>query len=168
MRNSYRLVCAIITLSLGIHLQAKPVLPENFDMPRELLNVVTEVYAQSATFRAQCDRLSQTPNLRVTMRFDINMRSSCRAYSVIKRRQGQLCAEVHLPVNTVHLPELIAHEFEHLLEQVDHLDLRMLARVRGSGVHEVEADLFETDRAQEAGKMVAEEMRRRREPRPGN
>ena len=58
--------------------------------------------------------------------------------------------------------ELLAHEFEHILEQIEGLDLRRLARVKGSGVHEVEYAVFETDRAQAAGRVVAAETGRRR------
>ena len=36
------------------------------------------------------------------------------------------------------LTELLGHEFEHLIEQIEGLDLKRLARVKGSGVHEVE------------------------------
>jgi hypothetical protein len=56
------------------------------------------------------------------------------------------------------LIELIGHEFEHLLEQIEGLDLKRLARVKGSGVRVLEGRVFETDRAQAAGRLVAAEM----------
>src|SRR5947207_841912 len=97
MRHSYWIVFAIITVFSGAQPKADSVLPDNFELPRDLAVTVTELYGQSATFRAQCDRLAQTPNLRVAMRFDGNMRSSCRAFSIIRRRGGSLCVEVHVP-----------------------------------------------------------------------
>jgi hypothetical protein len=165
MRHSYWIVFAIITVFSGAHAEADSVL-DNFELPRDLAATVTELYGQSAIFRAQCDRLGQTPNLRVSMRFDSNMRSSCRAFSIIRRRGSSLCVEIHVPFASAMLTELIGHEFEHVLEQVENLNLRALSHVRGSGVYEVERDLFETERAQRAGRAVAEEARARRERRP--
>jgi hypothetical protein len=147
-------------------MEADSVLPDNFELPGVLEARVTDVYGQSATFRAQCDRLAKMPNLKVSVRFDTGMRSSCRAFSVIRRQGHALCVEVHVPPSSVLLTELIAHEFEHILEQAEHLDLRALSHVRGSGVREVEPDLFETDRAQRAGRAVVEEVRNRHEARP--
>ena len=165
MRNSYWIAFAIITVLSGTQMKADSVLPANFSPPADLEATVSQVYEQSATFRAQCDRLAQAPGLRVNMRFDFNMNSRCRAFTIIRRGRGVLCAEVHLPAPSSQLAELIGHEFEHILEQVEHLDLRALARVRDSGVHEVAAEIFETDRAERTGKAVADEMRHRM-PRP--
>ena len=58
------------------------------------------------------------------------------------------------------LVELLAHEFEHLVEQVEGLNLRKLARIRGSGVRELDGELFESDRAIRVGRVVAEESER--------
>ena len=68
-------------------------------------------------------------------------------------------ADVHLPPNGG-LIELIGHEFEHLLEQIEGLDLKRLAGVKGSGVRVLEGQVFETDRAQAAGRLVAAEASR--------
>lgn len=63
---------------------------------------------------------------------------------------------MHLPPSTDH-SELLAHEFEHILEQIEGLDLRTLARIRGSGVREIQYDRFESDRAQGVGRLVVAE-----------
>jgi hypothetical protein len=166
MRKSTRIVIGIVALLFsGAHPQGDAVLPANFDLPGDLSAIVTHVYAQSPAFRAQCDRLATIQHLHVTVRLDANMRRSCRAFTVITHRRDMMRADVHVPPGQ-QLPELIAHEFEHILEQVDHVDLRGLAGVRGSGVHQVESDLFETERAQRMGRMVAAEVRDRRERRP--
>ncbi len=166
MRNSYGITLALITVLLSAQTKARSVLPENFDLPPDLAVPVMQVYEQSATFRDQCDRLAQARGLQVSVRFDFGMPSTCRAFTIIRRSSGKLCAEVHMPAPTGQLAELIAHEFEHILEQVEHLDLRRLSRLRGSGVYEVDYDLFETERAQRAGRVVADEMHARRERRP--
>jgi hypothetical protein len=158
MRNSSWIALAIITMSSGAHTRAGSRLPENLEMPAYLANAVTHVYEQSETFRAQCDRLAQAQNVRVRVRFDFNMRCQCRAFTIINRERGSLSAEIHVAPGGM-LPELIAHEFEHILEQMEHLDLRALARVPGSGVYEVESDRFETVRARQAGRIVLAETR---------
>ena len=61
-----------------------------------------------------------------------------------------------------HLAEMIGHEFEHVLEQVEGINLQRLSTVRGSGVWAVEKHLFESIRAQDAGKIVGLEAYRNR------
>ena len=161
MRNSYWIAFAIITMLSAARTKAGSTLPANVDMPDFVADVVAHVYERSETFRDQCDRLAQAHNVHVRVTLDVNMRASCRAFTIITRRRGVRCADVHVPPGSM-LPELIAHEFEHILEQMENLDLRMLARVRGSGVRRVEFDLFETDRAEQAGKVVLAEVRSRR------
>jgi hypothetical protein len=159
MRNSYWTVLIIITVFLGGQTKADTVLPANLDGPGFMVSMVSQLYAQSPTFHAQCDRLSAAPNVTVRLQLDVSIRQSCRAFTIIKRRHGAVCAEVHLPPPSTQFPELVGHEFEHIVEQLEGLDLRALSRMRDSGVHEVEFQLFETDRAQRAGKIVAEEVR---------
>ena len=60
--------------------------------------------------------------------------------------------------------ELLAHEFEHVLEQIEGLDLRRMARERIRRLRDAYA-VFETDRAQAAGRIVGQ---RRAEQRLGD
>ena len=160
MRHSFSIVVAIIiALVSSVQGKTESVLPANVVVPGVLAGIVTEVYLHSDTFRAQCDRIAQASHLHVSLKFDVYIPHACRAFTTITRKEGTLCAEVHLPPST-QFAELIAHEFEHILEQVENLNLRVLARVRGSGVREVQFDLFETDRAQRTGKIVAMEVLR--------
>ena len=53
--------------------------------------------------------------------------------------------------------EIIAHEFEHLLEQIDGVNLRLLSLIAGSGVTETNDGSYETRRAVLAGRRVAGE-----------
>jgi hypothetical protein len=57
--------------------------------------------------------------------------------------------------------ELIAHEFEHIIEQLDGVDLASRAAVPRSGVHEQPGTpgMFETVRATRIGQRVAAEVR---------
>ena len=135
-------------------------LPSNVELARDLARVLERIYDRSPVFRAQCDRIARAGNLRVAVRLDTSIPSRCRAFTIVQRRGYTIRAEVHLPPSS-DLTELVAHEFEHLLEQIEGVDLKKLSRVRGSGVHEVEGRAFETDRAQAAGRVVAAEARMR-------
>jgi hypothetical protein len=132
-------------------------LPPNVEFhPRDLEAHIARIYERSPTFRSQCARIREAGSLRIIVVIDAAMPSHCRAFSVIQRQGGWIRAEVHLPPSTDH-SELLAHEFEHILEQIEGLDLRRLARIRGSGVREVQDDMFESDRAQSAGRIVMAE-----------
>lgn len=132
-------------------------IPANIDVPHDLARVLQRIHQRSATFRAQCERIAAADNLRVTVRIDTAIPSRCRAFTIVQRRGYDIVAAVHLPPSNA-LVELIGHEFEHLLEQIEGLDVKRLARVRGSGVRMLDGPFFETDRAQAAGLLVAAEM----------
>ena len=94
MRNSYWIAVAIMSVFFSVQAKADSILPVNVILPNDLTAVVTQTYEQSATFRAQCDRLAQEKKLYVSVRFDFNIRSSCRAFTIIRRGQhGVLCAD---------------------------------------------------------------------------
>ena len=131
-------------------------LPENVEFFSDLGRVIQRIYDRSPTFRSQCARIAGASNLRVRVHIDTRIPRVCRALTVVKRQGFEIRADVHLPPGTDY-SELIGHEFEHLLEQIEGLDLRRLARVRGSGVWSVEREMFESVRAQDAGKVVAAE-----------
>ena len=54
--------------------------------------------------------------------------------------------------------EWVAHEFEHLIEQLDGVDLHDLER-RGQGAWKSGNQMFETERAINVGRRVSREMR---------
>ena len=133
-------------------------LPANIELSRHLSVVLRRLYGQSPTFRSQCERLARASNLRVVVRLSSTLPGRCRALTTISRQGHAIFAVMQLPPGR-DLVELVGHEFEHLLEQVEGLNLRRMARVRGSGVWEAERQLFETDRAIAAGRLVADEAR---------
>jgi hypothetical protein len=131
-------------------------IPSNIDVPCDLKRIFQRIHDRSPVFQAQCERIGKAVNLRVRVRIDTAIPSRCRAFTIVQRRGTRILSDVHLPVSS-HLAELVAHEFEHVIEQIEGLNLRKLARVKGSGVHEVDRQVFETDRAQAAGRVVAAE-----------
>lgn len=180
MRNSYIsypvfLIALVVVLLSGVHANAQTedpkscaghALPANLELSRDLVGTLKQIYARSPTFRAQCQRISDAPHLHVSVQLDGVIPSSCRAFTMIRRRQRFIDAQVHMPPQGTTFAELISHEFEHIIEQVEGLNLRELARVKGSGVHEVLRELFETDRAERVGKTVADEVLATRDVRP--
>jgi len=132
-------------------------LPPNVSARDDLAQVVSRIYDRSPTFRAQCARIAAAGNVRVTIQIDTAIPTRCRAFTIVSRRGYDIRAQVHLPPSSS-LTELVAHEFEHVLEQIEGMNLRALTRKKDSGVREVEGGAFETDRAQAAGRVVAAEV----------
>ena len=134
-------------------------LPRNVELFADLGHVFQRIYERSPTFRAQCERIGEASHLRVRVRLNAALPRSCRAFTTVERYSGGIIrAVVYLPPGSDYA-ELVGHEFEHLIEQIEGLNLRRLSRLRGSGVREVERELFESDRAQAAGRTVYEEVR---------
>jgi hypothetical protein len=81
---------------------------------------------------------------------------------IVRRPGGMMEAGVQIgPIGDPAL--LIAHEFEHILEQLDGVDLPSMATRTATGVRLVRGSgHFETERAIAAGKRVAEEVNRGR------
>jgi hypothetical protein len=90
----------------------------------------------AATFRRQCSRIIDTPN-------------------VLVRRAGRLEADIYIVRQNMFV-ELLAHELEHVIEQLEGLDLQLAAR-QGRG--RVREGAYETRRAIEAGRKVAAEVK---------
>ena len=76
---------------------------------------------------------------------------------------GRIRADVTVPVSS-RAPELIAHELEHVIEQLDGIDLLAKSRLKSAGVRACECGdqpaSFETTRAVSTGLRVAQELQR--------
>lgn len=121
------------------------------------------MWRASPTFRRQCARLAEAGAV-VTLTFDVPARGAPSAWSEITRRAG-IRADIHLRSADARMVELLAHEMEHVLEQLDGVDVPLAAdRLHGAaavGQHRT----FETSRAIAVGAIVAREVaesRRRR------
>ena len=112
-------------------------LPANVFLLHDIEEPLQRIYERAPSFRAQCARIAAAKGLRVTVRIDPRMPSRCRAFTIVRRSRKQIFADVHLRPSSNHA-EMLAHEFEHILEQIEGLDLRTLSLVKGSGVREVE------------------------------
>jgi hypothetical protein len=112
-------------------------------------------------FRRQCQRIANTPDLLVRVQTTEVGSSWTRARTnIAKQADGTLLAIVQLGARQDYV-ELIAHEFEHIIEQLDGIDLASRARLGSTGVSRAFAtNAFETERAKRIGVMVWTEVRR--------
>jgi hypothetical protein len=117
---------------------------------------LVELLQRSQTFRHQCERIAATPVLRVTVGVGLSMEVGGRAQTVIRRYEaGAIRAEVTLRFAEDYY-ELLAHEFEHILEQVEGINLRDEVAARRAWV--TPSGAFETRRASDAGVRAREEF----------
>ena len=85
------------------------------------------------------------------------MRATTR---VTRHSNGRVTAAVHIG-SFGDTEELIAHELEHIIEQLDDVDLAARAALPHTGVTAIgNANVFETIRAKRVGLKVVAELRR--------
>jgi hypothetical protein len=120
--------------------------------------LVEAMLRRSPAFRQQCQRLVSARLGSISLRREV-LRGS-RALTEVTPVNGRLSAIVRLGRGDDDV-ELIAHEIEHVIEQLDGVDLRARAELRGTGVSLCGSDRgsFETVRAIRAGLKVAQEFR---------
>jgi hypothetical protein len=139
-------------------------LPTNIAIPSTLAPLLREMLILSPTFRRQCARIAQASQGRVQITIRRPRSFQVRAASVIQRGQaGAWTATVEVFINN-DLPEMLAHELEHVIEHIDGVDLPRLAQQGLEGVRASSDELYETARAVAAGKRVASEVAAGRNP----
>jgi hypothetical protein len=123
--------------------------------------LVDAMLSRSSTFRRQCARIAAAPHLSVLIRSDPPVGTHSAAVTSIQQRSNgrvQAIVQIAPSARTV---ELIAHEIEHIIEQLDGIDLRFKSRLRSSGVRRTwDFDAYETTRAIVTGQRVAREAGR--------
>jgi hypothetical protein len=131
--------------------------PSNLAAASVFQSSLDRMWRSSPTFNGQCRRLVAAPRLTVVLRLEERQRRpSFYARTVFERQDGALVAAHVFLSPTPNVVELIAHEVEHVLEQLDGVDLEAQA---GSGhVWKREDGAFETRRATEVGRRVAREV----------
>ncbi len=142
-------------------------IPRQLAMPPNLVvssmyrPLVESMLRQSPTFRRQCMRIAAEPLLTVHLAITrpspgYDVRATTR---MTRDARGHLSAAIQItPLHDVQ--ELIAHEFEHIIEQLDGVDLAAHAAQRHTGVTAIghRNDIFETMRAKRAGLKVVSEL----------
>jgi hypothetical protein len=136
--------------------------PSNIIAPQSHRALMEHMLRRSAMFRRQCQRIGATPDLLVRVESaDVGSPWTRARTNIAKQPDGTLLATVQLAAPE-HYVELIAHEFEHIIEQLDGIDLPSRARLGSTGVSRAfaSANAFETERAKRIGMMVSAEVRR--------
>jgi len=147
---------AVVVLSA---LMASPVckseLPGNI-YANALQPVVLQLAQQSETFHQQCLRLAGMPRVRIQLFLTKEIGSFARARATISHfTTGAIRAEVTFSFSQ-DFSELVPHEFEHILEQAEGVDLR--AEARCSRAWRLEDGAYETRRAVSAGLRARQEV----------
>jgi len=133
--------------------------PDNIEVARTLQPVFAQALTQSPTVQRQCQLIAAAPHVRIAVRLQVGrLPGGSRAEATISRYEaGALFAEIRLPVS-VNLIEMLAHELEHVIEQMEGISLAQLADERQNGVARLADGAFETRRAQIAGRAAAHEV----------
>ncbi len=121
-------------------------------------SLVDRMWQDSPTFRRQCLRLRAARTLTVVVRADLP-RTDVRATTSIQRRQGDLVRAEVVLFSLKEASELIAHEIEHVIEQLDGVVLKR--DECGRGVTR-DGKIAESCRAVEAGRRVVREVEQAR------
>ena len=134
--------------------------PLNIRIDPLLEPLVVKLLRKSPTVRRQWDAIGASRLVRVSLISSPLLREStaARARTGVSRYAfGAVRAVVELP-SAVDITELLAHELEHVLEQVEGLDLPALAKNGSPGVQELGRGVYETDRARNAGFAAMREV----------
>jgi hypothetical protein len=137
-----------------------PPLPATIQVTEALQPVVALLLHKSATFRRQCVRIAAAPHTRILVVVDPRPRpaTDARARATITRHDhGLVGAVIEMPFVGDHA-ELLAHEFEHVIEQIEGVDLAWLSRRGELGIVRVDDGVYESARARAAGLAVRNEV----------
>ena len=135
--------------------------PQNLLVPPMYRPLVESMLRDSPTFRRQCMRIEGERLLTVHLAINSgNTRSGIRATTRMTRNtNGRISAFIDIG-SFQDTEELIAHEMEHIIEQLDGVDLAARASVPHTGVTAVgwARNMFETTRAKRMGLKVVSEL----------
>ena len=152
--NSHTVACGTSSTTAPIPSCIWP-LPANLIVTDIVRPLVRSMWRQWPTFRRQCARLAEHPDVIVRLELAGAVQDTRGARSAFGRLNGELNAAVEIELRKPELyVEHIAHELEHVLEQVDGTDLPRLARQGLNGVVNSGGG-FETARARTVGRIVA-------------
>jgi hypothetical protein len=128
--------------------------PDNLIVPSTYHTTLAAMLQRSAMFRRQCLRLAAASHLSIVVRVMHPLSGGPRGRTQINREEGgRLRAMVEISAGSDFM-ELLAHEIEHVIEQLDGIDLPAKAALANSGVRSCVYG-FETSRAVRVGTLVA-------------
>jgi len=143
----------------GMEQGEAPALPPNLIATRDARRLLEKVWRRSPTFRLQCARISQAQWLRIKLSFTARatIPQRYRALAIVNKRDGLVTIRIFTLSDYV---ELIGHEFEHVVEQIEGVDLNALVAERNGAARRHEDGGIETERALNAGRKIEAEYNR--------
>jgi len=156
-------VSSLSAVLLGLALLGRSPAPQPVQVPanvdaRLFTGDVRTLLRLSPTFRVQCQRIAADPRVLVHLSVVTTIDGGGRAQTTFHRYPtGAIVADVDVLFGGDYR-ELLAHEFEHVIEQLDGVDLRR--EMAGGRAWQVGAGAFETRRALLAGLQVVRETGR--------
>lgn len=150
---------ALCGLSLASPAFAQGTLPSNLHVAPMYRELVESMADHSPTFHGQLVRIATAP--RVTVHVEIVQHIiGARAMTRMVRQIDGLTARIEV-ARFDNVVELIAHELEHVIEQIEEVDLAAGAGLSDTGIYSVATNglVFETVRARRVGIIVAQEVR---------
>ena len=137
---------------------AASVLPRGSQIPSAAKELVERCGASPRAFRRQCVRLTEA-SVEIVISLDFPRHRSNANAETVMTRKGGLRAHIHMRAADIFAAELLAHEIEHILEQLDDVDLALAVAERVDGARLVnQPAAFETSRAIAVGRAVAREV----------
>ena len=156
------LACFPRPAAAGEEAPALAALPPVIQVESLLRSVTARMLEKSPTFKRQCDLIGASGTVVVKVRVVPAPRNSfTRATSTFRRyTSGITVVDVEIPAAS-RVVELLAHEFEHIAEYVEGIDLKSMARKRPDEAFQLRDGSFETARAVHAGRAAAQEVDRK-------
>ena len=137
-------------------------LPPNLVTSPTYRHVLEWMIRLSPTFRRQCLRIAAERHLTIVLQAVPSgwLHGNRAMTRIVRQSNGALSATVGINPLENQI-ELIAHEIEHIIEQLDEIDLKSRAALPNTGVHAIDANggMFETARAEQIGLRVSHECR---------
>jgi hypothetical protein len=135
-------------------------LPPGVNAEKALIPSLQRMLRRSRTFRRQCERLAEAPWVHIRIRFDLRLHNdhAYRAVSVIQRPMPNLLLAVVAIQPTADPVQWVSHEFEHVIEQMDGVNVESLAERYYRHAWRSGSGMFETLRAIKAGELLLDEM----------
>jgi hypothetical protein len=158
LRHTYPLAFVVCILSVHPPAFAQSALPSNLHVAPIYREMVESMADRSPTFQAQLTRIANAQE--VTVHVDVVLRiTGARAMTQMDRRNDGLTARIQV-ARFDNVIELIAHEIEHVIEQIERVDLAGGAGMADTGIYAVSLNgmAFETARAARVGVSVAREV----------
>jgi hypothetical protein len=158
-RGSGQLTTGTAATLEASRLSSEPQLPVNLVAPNIIVPLLEKMWQRSVSFRRQCVRLGDYPEVVVTIELAKEIPGTTGARMRANRRRHRLTATIEVDLRKPALfAEHLAHELEHVLEEIDGIDLPRLASQRVAGVIDGEGG-YETARAMAVGRAAAREAR---------